>query len=341
MNLCRGSVVLVFLIFSTMGFAQKGEINEFFSQGLLYQEEGRYSDAVVALKRVLTFDKEHSNALLEISYCYLEMKMADEALHYSAKVIKKEDDNLLAAYLINASAYELKGKMKASMKQYRKAIKIFPTSSLLHYNLALTYLNTNQFDLAEASAIRTIELNKDHASSHLLMAHIMYSKGERVKAMLALYYFLLLEQDTDRSVLAYEMLSQLWTQGVNREGMRQMYLAKSGVDETGFGSVELALLDDEKEQEEDILENEEENSRLKQFVWDTKKLFSIMTTQKKSKNDFWWGFYGEFFSNAQKLQVDEALAYYVSNCKYKALVLVWLSDNYKKFDAFNSWMYLH
>jgi len=128
---------------------------------------------------------------MALSYMYA--KDYPNAVKFSSEVIAMNDQNLLKAYNIKASALDNSKKSKKAIEVYNEALQKFSTDYLLHYNLALTYFNLKQYNKSAESAIRALQNNSGHASSHLLLGYSMYHLNNKVPSILSLDYFLLLE----------------------------------------------------------------------------------------------------------------------------------------------------
>ena len=86
-----------------------------------------------------------------------------------------------------------------------------------NYNLGYNYYFVKYLDKAESNLINAIQTKTDHASSHLMLGYVNTDAGNRVQSLMALYFFLLLEPDTQRSEEAFVKLRDAW-KGNAREG---------------------------------------------------------------------------------------------------------------------------
>ena len=332
----RRTIIIISLVFLPFFLnAQKESSSELFKQAVELNAEGSYDRAVKMLKKVLEKDKNSPAAQYELAYALLHTGKPKEAVKYSNRIIRQGDSLKLEAYLLLGAAYGQLGDARKSLKIYDKAVHEFPGNNLALFNLGLSYYNNNDLDMAERSLIRSIDVDNSYPGSHYLMAHVMLRKGETVKAMLALYYFLLLEQDTPRAEESYDMLVELWKSGVNSDdGSKIVSIDKNADDFYKMLDLEIKLKTDSYEGKF------EPDERLKVFTDNTRMFFNVISQKYKRKIGFWEHTYLDFFNDLNEKGFTDSFAYYISNTKYRPQVLVWLSGHYQNFNQFIKWIEL-
>ncbi len=322
--------------------AQNSDFDVILSRGVADYEMGKYENALSWFKQAYKMDKTSDMACYELALTYLALRDDDKAAIYSSKLMDKDNEYCEDAYLINGSAWENIGRNEKARRIYKDGLKKFPNNYLLNYNLSLSFFNNKEFKEAQEYAVRAIELYPAHASSHLLLAYIMFDMGERVQSMLPLYYFLLIEQDSERSSTAYELLGALWNQGVRSKGQRDIQLVQSGFNYSDFATAELAVslikVNEKINQGELNKEAEIRNNLLVNFAKNNETLFKILEDASQDKSGFWWDFYVDFFTKIENNNLSEPFSYFISGCRYNDDVLLWMSDNHQEFQRFTSWM---
>lgn len=208
--------------------AQNTDFETIMQQGLSDYENGKYEDALTWFKQAFKLNRQSNKACYHVSLAHLALEHYPDAATYSSKVINRGGEYSEDAYLVNAGSWDNLGRHEKATRIYKQALKKWPTSYLIRYNLALSLYNNKKYAKAQEYAINAIEIYPAHASSHLLLAYIMFAQGERIQSMLPLYYFLLLEPEGDRSIAAYELLNNLWSQGVRQKGQRDIQLVQAG-----------------------------------------------------------------------------------------------------------------
>ncbi len=333
-------IIASFLIGFIRGVdAQKHDLETIISRGVSEYEVGNYEDALNFFKQAYKYDKSSNIACYELALTYLALNENESAAMFSGKLITRDEEYQEDAYLINGSAWENLGREHRARRIYKEGIKKYPGNYLLRYNLALSLFNAKEYDEAQEYAISAIEIEPKHGSSHLLLAYVMFDKGERVQSMLPLYYFLLIEQDSDRSTTAYELLTSLWNQGVTLQGRRDIMLVKAGYKYSEFGPAELAIsLMKVSERNSKKEELESTTDELISFAKNNQSLFKFLTESSVDKDGFWWEFYVNFFTKIEQNNLSEPFSYFISSCKHNEDVLLWLSDHHKEFQRFTAWM---
>lgn len=316
--------------------AQQNDVVKLIDQGVALQEHGLYEDAIKKYKQALAIEKNNLRAKYEMAYTYLVLKNWDEAIYYSYDVTKEEEAGYyLDACMLYGAALDNSGRGKMAIRFYKKVLKKNPDEHLLHYNLALAYFNRKKNDEAQEHVQKAILMNKSHLSSHLLLSSIMQEKGERFKSMLPLYYFLLYEQDSERSEEAHRQLQNLWTRAAIQDGGSiAISLGSKSVNsgmmaiDVGVGAIAATYIVDE------------EKKTIKQpykLAQQTNDLFSLMTKIKVSDLDFFAITYVDFFNLLTQNGHAKVFGYYISNCIYKEKILAWLTENNSRFLQFMEW----
>ena len=332
----RSIIFTLFIFFPFYINAQTESAAGLVRQAVELNSEGSHNRAIKLLKQALELDKNDLSAKYELAFAYLKTGNSKGAEKYSKQLLRQGDSLKLEAYLILGAVYDLKGQSKKSLKIYDKAVHEFPGNSLASFNLGLSYYNNNNMDMAEVCMIRSIDRDENYASSHYLMSHIMLRKGETVKAMLSLYYFLLLEQDTPRTEEAYSMLEELWRSGVkNADGNRIVTIDSDASDFYKMIDLEIKL---KSESYENKFEPDE---KLKVFTANTNMLFEAISQKYKGRIGFWEHTYLDFFKELNQKEFTDSFAYYISNTTFRPQVLVWLSDHYNEFNSFINWFELY
>ncbi len=321
--------------------AQSTDFETIMQRGLSDYESGKYENALSWFKQAFKLNRESTKACYYLSLAHLALENYPDAATYSSKAIKKGGEYSEDAYLVNAGSWDNLGRHEKATRIYKQALKNWPASYLIRYNLALSLHNNEKYVQAQEYAINAIEIYPAHASSHLLLAYIMFAQGERIQSMLPLYYFLLLEPEGERSAAAYDLLKNLWNQGVRQKGQRDIQLVQAGYKYDDFASSELSI--SLIKAAENLENNSKEatydfNSLLVQFAHRNQSFFKILEEASRDKNGFWWDFYVNFFSKLQNNKLSEPFSYYISTSRYNTDVLLWISAHPAQFQQFSTWM---
>lgn len=328
--------ILFCLFFYSGSMAQKSLIDDFISQGIKLHDKGDYTDAIDRYKKALVLDQRSPRANYEIAASYLAIRNYSKTIKHCDLVINGNIDYIDQAYILKGSAQDLMGKPLDAVKTYKKGIQKYSTNHLLHYNLALTLFKLKNYGDTEESLIRALKIDPSHASSHFLLALNMLFQEQRVKGILALYNYLLLEPKNKRTASAIQTL----------EEEMQKLIAKD--------SANAPLLPEQKSEVEfqlaaqmlrkSVAEQKDSTNKIPNEIMaaHTNLLFSILGELKENKKGFWWNFYVDYFSTLSKESHTEAFCYYIFQSKDDAYT-EWLKENRSKIEAFSAWYvgYLH
>ena len=207
---------------------------------------------------------------------------------------------------------------------------------MLHYNLALTCYNTNDYDKAEAEAQKSISLNPNHGTSHIILAAIMQVKGFKIKAALPLYYFLMIEPNSGRSAKQLPYLKNILNQGISKKDDNHINvnLSLGSMKDKEFGTTEtmLSLFCSTRYTKEN-----EKVSDYDFFVKTTERLFSSISELKKEQTG-WWNIYVSKFAQIKDNNQIETFCYYISQTDKSDDIIKWLTGNKDKIAKMHEWI---
>lgn len=252
-------------------------------------------------------------------------------------MIRADGPKMLDSYFMKGQAQYLLGNRKKAIKTYRQAINVFPNDPLMYYNLARYEHEEGEYNAAELHLSEAIDLDISHPSSHLLMAYNAIAKRERVKAMLSLYYFLLLEPNTERASTAFQILLNLQAENISQQNYADIELKNAANQQNDFQIADMLisfLLASQKEQLD-------KQSRREAFVISNEIIFKTLTELKSNKDSFWWSTYVSFFENITENGYGEAYSYHISQTELNSENSKWISNNADEIQKFYAWLEMH
>lgn len=305
-------------------------------KGIQFQQKGEYNQAIQKYQEVLNNAPQHPQAHYELALAFFSLKDYNLALNHSNAVLNQiRNEYQKGAYLIKGSALDNLGRAEAAIQVYEEGIQKFPDNYLLHYNLALSSFNSKKFEKAETAILGSLERNPNHASSHLLLAHLMAQTDRRVQAVLSLYYFLMLEPESQRSSSAYELLQNLLKQGALKGRSNQVSIDLSKVGkQPDFTSADLLLTTLSASRS---LESNRYKSETELFAEHTQAFFSILGSTATADN-FWHKMYTHFFSDMVRGGHAKAFAYHVSRSQENYQITQWLNGHPTEMKSLVSWV---
>ncbi len=329
------ALILAFF-FGTRLFGQEDKIKELVAQGTELHDQGKYDDAILKYQAALALDENSTLANYELSYTYMVTKQYEKGIKYSNKVLEQKSDNQHGAYIVLGSCLDMSGEHKKAISAYEEGLTKFPNSNLLNYNLALTLYNQKDYAKAENACVKAIIVKSSHGSSHILLAAIMQSLGNRVKSLLPLYYFLMLEPNSERSLANYNNLRSQLGLGVEKKDEQiNVTVPFSTTTDSIFGAADMSvsLLAASR-----FTEENKNKSEMEFFVETNKGLFSILGELKKGNAGFWWDTYVAKFYDLVQSNNYEAFTYYISQSANSEAVKNWIAENNDKMQNLIGWM---
>ncbi|SDL70501.1 hypothetical protein SAMN04488034_10973 [Salinimicrobium catena] len=158
-------------------------------------------------------------------------------------------------------------------------------------------------------------------------------KGERIKAMLPLYYFLLLEPNSERSVTEYERLKSYMDLGVERTSPTNINVSLDLSADSDFGAAEMML---SLNKAASTIPENEDKSELERFTETNRSVFGILGDMKGDNKGFWWEFYVPMFADFAEADLVEPFSYYISTSQGEEAA-TWLAENEEDFNRFQKW----
>ncbi len=327
------TLVVLLTACSLMAIGQEKWIEELVQEGIDFHDQGEYAKAIVLYKKALELDSTSSLANYELSYSLLASGEYNLAVEYARKVIEQDGDHMLPAYICLGNALDLQGNPDQAIECYEQALESFD-HYLIHYNLALTCYNSGDNEKAFQSILNAINSNPVHGSSHLALSKIMEEEGSRVRAMLPLYFFLLIEPDSQRAAIEYDRLKGFMEQGVSRTSDTEINVNVPEESDSDFGAAEMIL---SMSRASYFTEESKGKSELESFAETNESLFGVLSELKKDNTGFFWDFYVPYFSELNKEKHTEAYSYYISLSQGEQAI-TWIDSNDRKMNKFIDWV---
>ncbi len=328
-------MLILAILISLHSIAQ--EIDSLIQLGNTLKNSGHPQQAIKVYQRILETERNTSLANYEIASIYLSLNDYKNSIRYANRVIKSKAEKVVEAYILKGSALEYMGKFKKSLTLYNNAIKLHPDNYLLHFNLGVTYYNSNQLSNAQYQFLRSIEIDKFQPSSHFMLGLLMNDNGDRAQSMLSLYFFLMLEPNTERSVEAYKLLMNLWKKNIvvdttRSNSYRITYYPKEGG--ADFNAMDITI---SSIYASNIGKNLMVNNDYNLLISNTLSFFNLIGIHRDFKKDVWHTLYIKFFNDLFINNQVEPFCYYISTTCDDVVINSWLESNRDKIEIFSQW----
>lgn len=311
---------LLLACFSVLCVAQEDSVQSIMMRGIDYHDNGQYDLSLIEYQKAYNLEPKNAfvNYEMALSHYYLGNKTRAEKFAKTAS--NEASENGLQAIILLGAIYDERGDHKKSIKMYREGIKTFGDYYLLWYNLGVTANTMKDYALAEEAFLKAINNKLDHAGSHYALASIMMLQNRRIEALYPLYFFLMLEADTERSEMAFSDVVRLMQRGVvtKRDENGQLVIElqvqnpDNQDDPMGAGDLFLSMQQAANSNSENAGKSE-----LEHFKTNTKDIFMFMNNQNfGDREDFFTTYYIPFFAEIAESNYYEAFVHYVRQSAY-------------------------
>jgi tetratricopeptide (TPR) repeat protein len=185
-------------------------------EGVTLHDAGDYDGAIAKYKQVLAESPDEVVSLHELSFSYFEKKDYANALATARQAAEFKSALLPRIYVMIGNALDEMGKRVEAIDTYEAAIKRFPDTALLHFNLALSLNRSGKPAEARKTVEKALTLDPSHPGSHYVLGSLYVDGDYRVPAVLAYSRFLVLEPGSERSKKAISQLRAILTGGVTK-----------------------------------------------------------------------------------------------------------------------------
>jgi class 3 adenylate cyclase/TolB-like protein len=148
---------------------------------LLLNIQGRRDDAFRHAKIAKDLDPLSPIILINYANQLFLQKDFDNALNEIELIFRLEPE-MAGSYSVYSNIHLYLGNAKAGEDKFLEAIELFPNNGLLHIYLALHYLNSEKYGLAEIEAQEAIELLPDSIFTKRIFAFSLVWSGQYARA---------------------------------------------------------------------------------------------------------------------------------------------------------------
>lgn len=332
--------------FSLHTFAQSPKVIKLVKKGIALHDAGDYEGAIKQYKKAWKLDKKSTLINYELAFSYVELGDNKTALKYANKAIKGTGSDIPMVYVVKGNILDDLGKPAQAELTYQAGLEKFPDFYMLHFNRGVTNLRYGSPKIAEESFFNSILNEPTHGSSHFYLAQLKDLNNESIKAIMAYYFFLLVETDTPRSKQASDGIMKALKGNVTKKegGGKEIQITINQM-ESEFSPIQLMLsldvaaaIDKAIEEETDI--EHKEKTEAEQLVYKTELVFSMLASMTESEEEertgIWWDMYIPLFKEMHNNEFTPAFTYYCHQSRGGEYI-DWLEANEDKMDAFFEW----
>jgi tetratricopeptide (TPR) repeat protein len=198
----------VALLFFTTAWSQF--VVENVADGKAYYEQGEYHLALEKFRDALNEEPQNGMIHYDLALCYKAMNEFENALLSIDQAIQLIGPELREMTMLEKGAImDGVGFREASLQFYENAIQHLPRSFRLINRYGAALLLLDRKTEAQEVFVRSLHLKFDEADGHRHLATLMAEQKREVPARLGLYYFLMLEDPSNRSANIRQQLFDL------------------------------------------------------------------------------------------------------------------------------------
>ena len=325
-------------------FGQIERIEALTKEGIALHDKGDYPAAIEKYQQVLRYDPNSDLMNYEIAFSYAQNKNYYKAIEHCDIVLNGKGQSQMLAVVLKGDCLDNLGKVKDADTFWKKSLKQYPQQYLLWLNYGIRSNKAGEPDVAEDAFLRALDLKGDHPGSHWNLAQLKLRRGDKLKGILGLYFFLMLENNTPR---AAEALSTLLANldipetGQSKDSTKinlniSFPVSHSKLSRTDLGEVGLYLITTMN------AELSKNKNQWEALSYNTDKIFlllgEIQSQGEKRVEDYWWGFYIPFFYHLNSAGYSEAMAYHIATAAHDPVAESWKKYNHEKMEAFAAWL---
>lgn len=330
--------LLLMLMCGVCAFAQT-EAQKLINEGIKLHDGGKYAEAIEKYQQAAKADPTNMQAEFEMAYSMFSSGKGTDAIPHLQKVISTDASLSAGAYDLLGSIYDDNKEYDKATELYKQGIKANPKYQRLYYNLGLSLLRQQKYAEAETYAAEALKLDPKHGSSHRLYAVACMGQNKSVAAIIAYCNFLLLEPQTQRSVEAYQQITQIIQSKYKVTGDKNVNVfvqdnknldADMSAAETGLSLAAAAT----------TLEKNKGKSLAVVFEDQLKIIIGIageLSAKKKDKT-FFWTFYADYFYKLSQSPNMAVFSRIVSLTGNQQENLQWFKDHPDDLKALDAWV---
>ncbi|GHV84747.1 hypothetical protein AGMMS50230_03550 [Spirochaetia bacterium] len=313
------------------------EAEDLVQRGISSHDRGDYQAAITYYKQAMALAPDHPVIYYEMAFSYISLDDSQTALELADKglnsaITRNYTEVIPTLCDLKGSALDNLGRNEEAIEVYLTAINQYGASStLLYYNLGVSYYRVNKHTEAAEALRQGLLLNPNHASSNFLLGKLCMEEGKKTQAFYALCYFLLLEPNTDRSGTSYNTVFHM----LQQEGTEAIGVTNNGTFTASDIVISIAFTLDEV----NVRKSDVEKTRA--------KLYYVFTNLEEQKNsgkinrsagdELWWDFYAPFFYRIAKSD------YFDTFCRYISLTADpeadnWIENGRDEIEGFFTWL---
>ncbi len=142
---------------------------------------GKYSQALIYYKKLVKHEDRDIEVWLRLASCQTAMKKYDNAMNSLQQVLIRDPNNVRALTKLAKLSLEMDD-CEESIRLLKKAISISQPSTILMYDLAVSYHRANMTALSIQQLTYALDLDSDHELSLSLLGKLLINENQLEEA---------------------------------------------------------------------------------------------------------------------------------------------------------------
>lgn len=202
-NLAILACLLLNLSFSTELAIAAPKASEYRQLGLLYRQQGRYSQAIEAMQKSVELEPENIMGRVNLGWTLHLAKRKEEAAESLLQAIYQQPFSV-PAYNALGIVYLVDGNLTGAVIVHTWATILKPDNEIAYYNLSLALHRLQIYNLAIACANRAVTLEPNNPHPLVAAAISYWDKGDKNTAKQIYNKAIILDSRySDRSFLTH------------------------------------------------------------------------------------------------------------------------------------------
>ncbi len=304
-------------------------------EGIALHNQGKYEEAIAKYKQVLEKSPGNVLAMYEMAFSFFAAEKYDDALKTADEGARYKSRYLGKFYMLIGNSLDGLGKNDEAISAFRQALEVVNDDGMIHFNLAVTLVNTGKPNEARPHLKKSVQLNPTHITSHYALARVYFDQGYRIPGILSMLRFLSLEPKTQRSSKAIALLDENIEKGVESKSSQKVEVtvnSDSPTDEGEFKGLELmiSLITAGK-----YVKDKKEKTIMEQRIELLNDLFKAMG-EEKGKGNFVVENYFPYFVDLQKNDLVATFTYYIYQSTNREAA-AWIEQHENEIQAYVKW----
>jgi tetratricopeptide (TPR) repeat protein len=336
-------LILALMLAQASKLSAAEDFDSLIQQGIEEHDKGNLQEAVEFYRKALEIEPESSLGHYEIAFSLYAAGELESAKEHCKKALEYGSGReKLPAYVVLASILDDSGEPEKACEVFEEAVNEFPDHYLLRFNYGLTLTRLGKLDKAEEMLKAGIALEPRHPTSHITLASIYKERARKVESIFPCYFFLLLEPNSPRSPLGFELLEEMYGFGVDEklednERTSITINMNQDVENQNLMVLEfgLSLIQSTKlTKKEDITEFQSFEARHIKFLGTVFR----MDLSDEDENLIWVE-YAKILKRINENDYLDAMLCYISRSKNYPEAIEWMLENDDKMKEFEEWLH--